>query len=219
MAKDIFHQSIKQKIWTNSFVFSLIVFVLFILATALLEKPFSLLTINRAMAGTSAIMFAAAFSLSGFCYYWDFLDTKIAYRKYLGLLGFWYALAYSISLLIVDPERYLIGFTKNFFTADILLGLMSMTIFGFIAIISNDKIMLKMGPHRWRKTLRLGYLAWVLLALRAYLIEKNLWLEYFQSLEGFPPPRLLLSLLVVAVIIFRLSITFSKCFKFKKINK
>ena len=216
MAKNIFHQSIKQKIWTRSFIFSLIIFALFILATAMLEKSFDFVIFNRAMAGTSAFMFASAFSLSGFCYYWDFLDTKIAYRKYLGLLGFWYALAYSISLLIVSPDKYLFGFMDNLFTADILLGLESMLIFGFIAVISNDKIMLQMGPHRWRKTLRLGYIAWALLAIRAYSIEKNLWLEYLQSFEGFPPPRLPLSLLVIAVIVFRISISCSKFFKFKE---
>jgi DMSO/TMAO reductase YedYZ heme-binding membrane subunit len=218
---DIFQKHIKQKIWQNSLVIAFITFLLMIVFSSTIDKDFSFLQISKALAGTSALMFAASFSLSGFCYWWDFLDTKIGYRKYLGLIAYWLAVTYGLSLLIINPDKYLFHLTDNLFTADVLLGGISMFIFTFIAIISRDKIMLAMGPHKWRYTLRLGYLAWLLLALRAWFVEKELWLEYIESFSGFPPPRLLLSLLVIAVIAFRISIDISKkCIPFtnKKIK-
>lgn len=207
---DIFQKHVKQRIWQHSLIIVFVVFLLMIAFSSIIDGRFGFLSISKALAGTSALAFGASFSLSGFCYWWDFLDTKIAYRKYLGLMGFWLALAYSFSLLIVDPDRYLFGFWKNLFTADISLGIISMLIFTFIALISRDKIMLKMGPQKWRYALRFGYLAWVLLALRAYLIEKDLWSIYLATFTGFPPPRLLLSLLVITVLVFRISIDVSK---------
>ena len=207
---DIFRKDIKRKIWSHSLIIAFFVYLLIFLLSASIDKEFSFLQISKALAGTSALMFAASFSLSGFCYYWDFLDTKIGYRKYLGLVAYWLALAYSISILIINPDKYLFNIINNLFTADVFFGLLAMIIFSFVAFISQDKIMIRMGPKKWRYSLRLGYLAWILLAIRAWFLEKEIWSEYFQALEGFPPPRLLLSLLVIAVIIFRVSIDISK---------
>ncbi|MBT4209377.1 MAG: hypothetical protein HOE19_00430 [Candidatus Komeilibacteria bacterium] len=218
---DIFQKHVKQIIWRNSLVIAFVIFILMLIFTSTLDKEYSFLQFSKALAGASALMFTASFSLSGFCYWWDFLDTKIGYRKYLGLIAYWLALAYSISILLINPDKYLFHLTDNLFTADVLLGGISMLIFTFIAIISRDKIMLAMGPHKWRYTLRLGYLAWILLALRAWFVEKEIWLDYLEDFSGFPPPRLLLSLLVIAVLIFRISIDISKkCIPFtnKKIK-
>ena len=202
-----------------------IYFIIFLLILGLifyLDDHFSFLTISKALAGTSALMLAASFSLSGFCYYWDFLDTKIAYRKYLGIVAYYLALAYSFSLVVLDPGKYLYGFFDNIFSADIMLGGIAMLILTFMTVISTDKMMLRMGPKKWRYALRLGYLAWVLLAIRAWFLEQEIWDVYLDDPTGFPPPRLLLSLLVIVVLIFRISIDVSKkCIPFtnKKIIK
>ena len=211
--QDIFLKHIKQKIWKDVFVITLLIYIVFCLFVYFIDGAISGTLFSKALAGTSAILFAASFSLSGFCYSWDSLDKKIGYRKYLGLMGFWTALAYSISLMLVDSQRYFYGFLDNALSADFILGIISMAIFTFMALISQDSIMKKMGPHNWRRALRLGYLAWLLLAIRAYVIEKELWAEYINTFDGFPPPRLLLTLLVIAVIIFRLSIVLAKCKK------
>src|SRR3989339_1117750 len=219
--KDIFQKHIKRKIWIHSWILALVIYIGLLGLTYWLDKSFNFLTISKALAGTSALLLGISFSLSGFCYWWDFLDTKIGYRKQIGLAAYWLALAYSLSLLLVDQNKYLFHFFDNLFSADILLGTISMAIFTFLAIISTDKMMLRLGPKIWRQMLRLGYLAWVILALRAYFIEKTVWLEYLNSPEGFPPPRLLLTVFVIVVIIFRLSVDLSKkCVPFtnKKIN-
>lgn len=210
-------QNVKQKIWRHSLCLSLLTCVVFWLGLYFLEAGFSLANFSQALAGTAAVLIGASFALSGFCYYWDFLDTKIIYRKYLGLVGFWYALAYSISLLLVYPDRYFFGFFKNFLSADFILGLSSMAIFTFMALISTDKIMIKMGPHIWRQFMRLGYLAWFLLVLRAWFLEKDLWIDWLLARQGWPSPRLVLSFFVIAVILFRISIEFSKVIRRNKI--
>lgn len=209
----IFHPSFKAKMWLQTSIIAFALYGFFAAITNFLDGSLVLLTWSKALGGTAAVCIAISFSLSGFCYYFDFLDTKLVYRKYFGLMGYLFALAYSISLLFVNPERYFYGFFNNFFSADFILGITAMSIFTFMALISNAWAMKAIGPQNWRRGLRLGYFAWLMLAIRAYTIEKSLWMHWWQSLDSFPPPRMLLSLLVLTVILFRISIEISKFIK------
>jgi len=196
--------------WGKTLELSLMIFIVFVAFTYILDGSLALLTFSKSLAGTAAILIGASFALSGFCYYFDFLDSKIGYRKYLGLMGFWFAFAYSISLLIVNPNRYLFGFFDNFFSLDYMLGLIAMAVFAFMAVISNAVAMKRLGPQNWRRAMRLGYGAWLLLAIRAYFLEGDVWFDWLQSFDSFPPSRLLLSIFVIAVLVFRLSVEVSK---------
>lgn len=207
---DIFAHAFKVNMWGTATYLAAGIYSVLVIVTYFLDGSFTILTLSKALGGTAALLLAASFALSGFCYYWNFLDTKIGYRKYLGLMGYWFALLYSFSLFVVDPDRYFFGFFENFFSVDFMLGLTAMALFTFMALISNDAAMRAMGPHTWRRSMRVGYLAWFLLALRAYFIENALWVHWFLTLRGFPPPRMLLSALVVLVILFRISIEVSK---------
>lgn len=203
-------REVRHRIIRNTIAFSIILYLLFLWTAYALDGVLVLRTFSKPLAATAAILFGSSFALSGFCYYFDFLDTKIGYRKYLGLVGYVYAMLYSVSLLMVEPETYFYGFAKNFFTPDIQLGVIAMALFTFMAIISNNKVMVSMGPQRWRKVMRVGYVAWLLLAFRAWYLEADLWRNWFVTYQGFPPPRMLLSFFVVGVILFRLSIEVSK---------
>lgn len=211
--QDIFARHVTRRMWRETLFLGLLLYIAFVILTYVLDGALGLRTYSKALGGTAAILFGASFAMSGFCYYFDFLDAKIGYRKYLGLTGYFFALLYSFSLLIVEPERYFYGFFNNFWSADFLLGLTSMALFTFMALISNTSAMKKLGPHRWRLSLRVGYFAWSLLALRAFAIEHALWAQWLRTFKGFPPPRMLLSLYVVSIILFRVSIELSKYFK------
>jgi len=154
-------------------------------------------------------MIGLSFALSGIGYYFDFLDKKIAYRKYFGLVGFWLALAYSVLLLFVDPEKYFYGFFDHLGSAEVLLGLGAMGILTAMALISNPWGIKKIGAKRWKGVLHLGYLAYGFLIIRAYILEHGAWGEWISDPNGLPPPRLVVSLFAVAVIVFRGSISIS----------
>lgn len=180
---------------------------------------FNLTSFAKVMAGTANFLFAASFSLSGLGYYFNFLDTKVIYRKYLGLLGFFAALTYTLLLPIVRPDYYFYGFFDHFWSSDILLGIGSMAIFTMMTLISNNWAMKKIGPQRWRSLLRLGYVAFFLLVVRAVLNNENpigadarpeMWLEYLIHPDTLPPIRLVLSIIAMMVIFFRLSVEFDK---------
>lgn len=189
-----------RHLWRNSWLVGGVIFILswlYQLATGAAVNWYSL---SKALAGTGAVLIAASFALSGFCYYFDFLDTKLGYRKYLGLIGFYFSLGYAVSLVILYPELYGWGLFSRLNQAEVILGLAAMVILTGMAIISNPKIMLKMGVSVWRHCLRLGYLAMLLLVIRAYLLESEWWWSWLQQPDGLPPGRLLLSVIDLGVI-------------------
>lgn len=214
--------SLSKKMWGHSLLVALGVILFYGGYIAILDHQFTWVSFAKVMAGTANFLFAASFSLSAFGYYFDFLDSKVVYRKYLGLLGYFAALIYSLSLPILRPERYFFGFLENFWSSDFLLGLSAMAIFTGMALISNNTATRLIGPVRWRNFLHWGYFAFFLLVLRAILNNTNpigadprpeMWGQYLQNLDTLPPPRLLFSFIAILVIFFRLSVTFDKHYR------
>jgi DMSO/TMAO reductase YedYZ heme-binding membrane subunit len=207
---DIFVRSVQLKMWRHSWFLALVVFTFFLFYVNFEAGAWSLQIVSNAVAATAAMMIGSSFALSGFCYYWDFLDSKIGYRKYLGLVGFWLALVYSMMLLFVDPARYFFGFFENLASYDFVFGLTAMSILTLMAVISNTTAMKILGPKNWRRILRLGYLAYFLLVLRAYDLEKMIWFDWLERFDSLPPPRLVVAGVALGVILFRFSMIVAK---------
>lgn len=208
--------SAERRLWYRSIFFTGIVFSVFVLYSLLYTGDANALMLSRAVAGTGGTLIGLSFLLSSLCYFFDFADTKIGYRKYLGLIGYFFALTYSFMLLYLDPVKYFYGFFDNFLTADVLLGVTAMAIFTGMAIISNSTMMMKIGPARWRFLLRFGYLAYGLLVIRAVIIEQYEWGVWLSTFSTLPPPRLLLSVFAICVIGMRLAVSISKALSHKK---
>jgi DMSO/TMAO reductase YedYZ heme-binding membrane subunit len=205
--------------WLHSFYVAFGAALFYTVYVIIQDGYFDLVSFAKVMAGTANFLFAASFSLSGLGYYFNVLDSKVIYRKYLGLLGFFAALIYTLLLPVVRPDYYFYGFFDHLWSSDVLLGTTSIAIFTVMALISNNGAMQKIGPLRWRTILRLGYVAFFLLVVRAVLNNENpigadarpeMWLQYFANPDGLPPVRLVFSVIAMAVIFFRLSIEFDK---------
>lgn len=195
---------------------ALILLVIFNAYAFFWQSEFSLFTLSVAFAGTAAFCIGFSFALSAMSYYFNFLDHEIAYRKNLGLVGYFLALIYSFLLLFVNPERYFYGFFENLISFDFILGLLAMGILTLMAIVSNNFVMRKIGAHTWRFILRLGYVAYFLLILRAFILEGEEWFLWLQRFDNLPPPRLLVSIFAAFVIVLRMSMEFSMRSKRRK---
>ena len=200
-------------LWIKSVILAEIIFGFFLVYVFLIDFSVSLKSIGSAIAASASIMIGLSFALSGICYFFDFLDREFYYRKYFGLVGYFLALFYSVLLLFIDPQRYFYGFFDNLLSLDVILGLSAMTIFTMMAIISNKTAMILLKPQNWRALLRLGYLAYGLLVIRAAVLEKDLWLAWWKQHNSLPPVRLVISVFAVMVILLRISIKISKLIK------
>lgn len=216
--KTLFEHSLSGRMWTHSWLLAFGTASLFVVYVYFLDGSLStLLSWSKVVAGTSAVALGISLSLGSIGYYFDFLDKQVLYRKYLGLVGFWLALFYSVMLLFVNPSRYFFGFFDNLGSADFIFGLAAMAIFTMMALISNIPMMKWLGPERWRSLLSLGYVAYALLVIRAIFIEGDMWLRWWQTMDsGLAPARLVISLFAVVVLLLRVSVPVSKFIRSKQ---
>lgn len=157
-------------------------------------------------AGVAGILLATSIGAGSVSYYTKWPNPKWGYQKQIGELAFWLCLIYCLQLLVVFPDKYFYGFFDNFFTADILLGLGAMIIFGTMTA-SQGPIGKKFLT--WPQTkfiLGFGFVGYALLVFRAIALEIDIWVAWFQTLEGLPTTRFVLSTLAFIVLLMRASI-------------
>jgi DMSO/TMAO reductase YedYZ heme-binding membrane subunit len=189
--------------WRHAFMVSLVVWVVVLIYNFFYFHGDFTSMFGEALAAVGGILIGLSMVLSVITYFFDYFDHQLQYRKQYGLVGYFFALAYCFGLMVRFPERYAWGLPARLTQPEVLLGLGAMAILTFMAIISFPYFMRKMGVW-WRPALRLGYLAYLLLILRAVIVEQVVWESWWANLPGLPPPRLLLTIFAMTVIIVRI---------------
>lgn len=198
-----------RKLWRQVFVLTLTLFVFFGVYNLTLFHGISVRWFSQTLIGTSGILFCLSLGLSSLNFYFPTtFGKRVIYRRYLGLMGYFVALIDLSLLLTLEHEYYVFGLAENLFTPDLILGGTAMAIFTLMALISNQEATNILGPKLWRNLLRLGYLALLLLVMRAFVIEGLGWNRWLFDPVGLPPVRLLISFMALMVLFARLSLVF-----------
>lgn len=162
----------------------------------------TLLSWSRVTAGTAAILLGLSLGMGSYAYYTG-TPVHNDLKKQLGHQAFWISLLYSIMLCVLFPTQYWYGLWNNLFTADVALGLLAMLILGIMTFITEWPVVGYVGEKFAYKFLTMGYIAYALLVMRAVLIEWEIWELWVQTLQGLPPPRILLSLFALTILSMR----------------
>lgn len=197
----------ERHLWWRAGFFSLFLFMLvfwYINATT----PYS--PLNKAVADTAVLLIGLSMLLSSLCYFWNFVDTKIVYRKHLGLAGFAFAGAH----LLLSWAPFLSLFKTDTWGSSrlypVLAGTTAMVIFVVMALVSNQYSATALGGKIWRTILRLGYPALLLVALHVTLLKYARWVTWAE--EGFtslPSMSLLMTAFIVIVLVMRMALEVS----------
>ncbi|MEP7166726.1 MAG: hypothetical protein ABI758_01955 [Candidatus Woesebacteria bacterium] len=150
--------------------------------------------LNKGMADTSIILIGLSMWLSSLAYFFNLFDSKIMYRKQLGLIGFAFALvhvALSFSALRVAPAP--------------VTGLFATGIFSIMALISSRSAMVRIGVQKWRRILRAGYIAMLFVAAHVVLLKSARWMTWYNGgMKTLPSLSLLETIFIAVVIVMRL---------------
>ncbi len=209
-------ESFEQAIWKELFFISISLATFMFVYVCIYTGTISFWHILGMTAGTSGIFLAISFSLSSFAYFFDFLDRQLIYRKYCGLLGYYLAVVYAMLASIQKPDFYVFGFFKNFWTVDIALGFVAMSIFTLMAFVSQKGMPARLGSRIWKNILRLGYFAYALLVIRGFILDWSLWQVFWQS-PGLLSPRMILTILGTLVLFFRFTFLVHSLWKKKDV--
>lgn len=160
--------------------------------------------LNKTVADTSVILISSSMLLSSLCYFWNFVDTKIIYRKHLGLIGFAYLLIHiylslTSFLSLFKPTIWLHGTYWP-----LLTGFIALLIFTMMALISNKYSAIKLGGYGWRLLLRSGYIAVALTWIHVFLLKSSRIISWYaEGAKTTPPSSLFLLIFMSIVIIMR----------------
>lgn len=196
-----FNQIIKKstpvsplRMWINTLLFSVGVFVFGSLYLFARRGNFDLYIANKVFATTALVLIGLSFALSGLCYFWDFVDTKIIYRKVLGLTGFYYSLVHIFVTLFLLPNKFPFPTWITSHWTTVIFATLGLIIFIVMAVVSRENIAHELGSKRWRQTLRVGYLAYIFIIIHFTLLKYNGWINWFNTREPFLPPLSLLEI-------------------------
>jgi|GEM_PF-355386 len=208
------------RLWVVSITFGLFCLICSLIYTTLSREASGLEAINRALAASAILTVGMSFVMSGLCYFWDFVDTKIIYRKYVGIVGLDFALLHGALswYLYASPEHTSPAYTYHYLWSVGGLHISNATsaVFGFVALAiliimfmsSRSFIMPRLGGKRWREILRTGYIALFLAIFHFGIKQYDLWQVWFNYRQpsNLPPLSLLLIIFIVAVLALRLSL-------------
>lgn len=206
--------------WVNTLLLSFVLVALVAGYQVLKGNSFNVYQLNIVFALVGMYLIGLSFAMSGLTYFWDFVDTKVVYRKYLGLVGFYYILSHALFSFLnyfFIPTAPLPNFDFDFAwivgglrienTWAFLAGIISLALFAFMAMISNKYSMVELGGVRWRNALRyMGYAAYAIIVIHFGLKRFAGWSNWLQSPNGLPPQSLILLAFVAFVFILRLAL-------------
>lgn len=174
---------------------------------------------SESLAAVGGVFIGLSLAMSSLSYFFDFADGYLRYRKQYGLYGFYLALLYSFSLQFRFPDKYYYGLIDRLYEPEVILGLSGMFLLGYMALISNKYGLRVLGNTWWRRSLRLGYVVYILFIIRAYIVEESIWMSWFQNPNIlYIPPRFLLSIYASLIIVARVLLEVSLKLRGKSIE-
>ena len=190
--------------WGKTLFLGLAIFFIIFVYNFLKFGSVTVSVLNRTIASTSVIIIGLSFALSGICYFWDFADRLIFYRKHLGVIGFFFVSLHVFISLFLLPGRsgFVYWLTVEF--GPFIFGFAAFLIFLLMAIISNQFSIHKLGGKTWRRLMHFGYLAYIFIIIHIILVSGL----YFRV---FPPAFHIITIfLAILVLVLRVSIEFVK---------
>jgi DMSO/TMAO reductase YedYZ heme-binding membrane subunit len=148
--------------------------------------------------------------LSSLCYFWNFVDTKIVYRKHLGLIGFAFGIAHTaLSYTALQRLFQLVTWQKGAMWPA-LSATVAMIIFTVMALISNKYAAHELGGIWWRRILRLGHVALILVWAHVVLLKGQRWVTWWtEGPKTLPAMSLIVSIFIGVIIVMRLALWWS----------
>lgn len=172
----------------------------------LLHSPSSIPQ-NNAVANTAVFLMGASMILSGLCYFWNLFDRFAPFKKYLGLVGFAFAVTHVYLYIPAFMSLFSPATWGRPFIWVLLTGLSSLLIFTVMALISNNYAARKLGGKNWKLILRTGYIALLLAGIHILLLSRKGWVAWYNSgFDGLPALNLIISVFIVVVLGMRIAL-------------
>jgi len=169
---------------------------------------FDLSILNKSLGTAALFLVALSMFLTGAAYFSGPSKRPLAFRKYYGLAGFWTAAVhaavnhFALPAAGLHPERKIDALTTD------LPALAGLVILGAMALLSSSRAKGRLGGEAWRKTLRYGgYAALLLVLAHTVLLKGASWIKYFRTFDPvLPSLSLPVAAFAAAAVVLRLAV-------------
>lgn len=199
--KGISHE---QAMWIHVVGLAFYLYVIICFYTAGIRGLFEPKFVNIAIGYVSMFLILLSMGMSSICYFWNFADRYLMYRKHFGIVGFIYAaMHFGLSLLLVQKWVGLPAFFANPKTPfPFTTGLISLLVLAFMTVISHRLAIRYLGGPLWRALLRGGYLAIIFAVLHTAARKGEVWWLWVTGQANYilPPMGLLVFVAMIVVL-------------------
>ncbi len=196
----------EQVMWMHSILLSFYVYIVVAFYTSGITGFLVSRQVNISIGYIGLIFILLSMAMSSICYFWNFADRYLAYRKYFGILGFVYSLIhFVISFTLIQVRTGFIPFLQDpSNTLPFFAGLSSLVILFVLTSLSHRIPMRWLGPW-WRRIMRFGYLALILAVVHTAARQGGEWIGWisFQREYLLPPFGLLMFIATAVVLLLR----------------
>lgn len=169
---------------------------------------FDLTLVNKSLGTASLALIALSMLVTGLAYFKLGPARLLAWRKHLGLVGFWTGLAHGLvnhgllGAIGLEAEK------KGEMLHGEAAGAASLVLLAALAVLSLDGVRRRLDARLWRQSLRYGgYAALVLAAGHAALLKGASWRNFFRTFKPFLPSlSLLAAALAAAAVLLRIGV-------------
>jgi len=202
----------EARLWGETIVYSIIIMIIVTGYYVVTNASFSQRILNRAVGDVALLLIGLSLILSSVCYFWNFADKYIIYRKHLGLVGTGYMILHIIFSVLFSSYAPFPGYyLEDKRIASFIAALIATIIFVSMAMISNRYAIREIEASRWRKLMRIGYIAFPLVLFHFGAKGMPYWLPWLtgQSESLFPAFGLIVFLFGLTVILLRIALLIS----------
>lgn len=209
----------ERRLYGETIVYSIFIVGIVSIYHFLLGADPTFRTLNRILADVAFLLLGLSLILSSLCYFYNFADKLIIFRKHLGVVGVAYMLVHMlISFTYAGNTPILSFFLAEHSIRSFLAASGSTIIFVMMAVLSNRFSIQHIGPARWRVIMRIGYIGYALGMLHFGLRGWDKWVSwYFGDTTLFPPFSLIVMAFGVLVLGMRVALWISLARKKKVI--
>ncbi len=208
-----------QKRWAKAIIISLLIFALLIIYLYVRRGGFNIYDANKAFASIAVILAGLTLLIGPVSRKITSVAKYMTIRRQLGLSAFIYAVLHIVASLYLQerfpfPQWYLEEWLP------VIMGLIAILVWGYLAFLSRDTKIQKMGGLQWIKHLSSGaQIAFVAVFLHLVIMRHEGWISYLSghpqqtgsvANPSYPQSSLFIFLFMLLVILYRIFIYFKR---------
>lgn len=190
--------------WIRSLIVAAVVFILWTVYLVIRRGYLNLYIFNKVFGSAAAVVVALTLLIGPLSRRWPYLTKFMTIRKHLGLTAFGLALLHTVTSLFFLPDHFPLNrLLGQWFP--MLVGLVAIIIWVYLASISRNAKILAMGSDLWKRHQQTGaWIAFIAIYLHLVVMKYQGWFRWARgevkaSPELANPSYVPASLFVLAV--------------------